>query len=183
MIMRLNSLRWFLDWSISGLFLLFLLFSIKLDFRMRRLQVFFNNTIRKMRNINQLNIKSGSLKKRKLKEDHEIFNNNLIESNHFEHWTSGKVNARLRDQFPNSPKVHNSTISWWMNKDLHFSYKRLNLRRPPEATENSFKKLLLSAALQFELVKRGIEIIFIDKFHVNTRHHRFRGWAKKDQKG
>ena len=65
MIGRVNSLNWLLDWSLNGLSLLFL---IKRDLK----EIFanlLNNNVRKMKKINQVNVKRRSLNKRKYKQN------------------------------------------------------------------------------------------------------------------
>ena len=128
-------------------------------------------------------IRQGHIKKRKLKEEHKAFINDLILSNPFSQWTWNKVKSKLNDEFLDMPQVHNSTISKWMSNQLNLSYKKLELRRPPASTQTSYRKWLESALLQIELMRKDVEIIYIDEFHVNTRLHRFRGWTQKGQKG
>ena len=128
-------------------------------------------------------VKQGNYKKRKLKEEHKAFIDDLISRRPFSRWTWSKIKAELNNNFSDMPNVHNSTISRCMNKELNLSFKKLELRRPPALTQIAYRKMIESALLQIELMKKNVEIINIDEFHVNTRHHRFRGWTRKGQKG
>ena len=148
-----------------------------------RFLVFSNSVVHKMKEKSKDAIRQGHIKKRKLKEEHKAFINDLILSNPFSQWTWNKVKSKLNDEFLDMPQLHNSTISKWMSNQLNLSYKKLELRRPPASTQTSYRKWLESALLQIELMRKDVEIIYIDEFHVNTRLHRFRGWTQKGQKG
>ena len=43
--------------------------------------------------------------------------------------------------------------------------------------------MLEFSMIQKLVFERDIEIIFIDEFSINTRHHRFYGWTKRELKG
>ena len=128
-------------------------------------------------------LKQGNYKKWKLKEEHKTFIDDLITRRPFSRWTWSKIKAELNNNFSDMPNVHNSIISRYMNKELNLSFKKLEFIRPPALTQIAYRKIIESALLRIELMKKYFEIIYIDEFHVNTRHHRFRGWTRKGQKG
>ena len=49
-------------------------------------------------------------------------------------------------------------------------------------TKESERSVMENLGLMNSLEKKGIEIIYIDEFHFNTRHSRFRGLAKRGSK-
>ena len=68
-------------------------------------------------------------------------------------------------------------------RDLNWSYKKLENKPAPALTNNSIHSLLQVATIQNSIHNKGIEIIFIDEFSINTRHHKFCGWSKKNRSG
>ena len=57
-------------------------------------------------------------------------------------------------------------------------------RKPePALTHESLTKVLEVATIQQKLYSKGIEVIYVDEFSVNTRNHQFHGWSKRGRKG
>ena len=70
-----------------------------------------------------------------------------------------------------------------MKKDLRCSFKKLERKPTPSTTQNATRLLLEGAAIQRCLLELEAEILFIDEFKVNSRHHEFSGWTKIWEKG
>ena len=61
-------------------------------------------------------------------------------------------------------------------------HKLLEMRMLPTVTPESIRKIFESAFIQHEAASKGVEIIYIDEFSINTRQHKFRGWSRRGQK-
>ena len=61
--------------------------------------------------------------------------------------------------------------------------KKLERKPTPSTTQNATRLLLEGAAIQRCLLELEAEILFIDEFKVNSRHHEFSGWTKIGEKG
>ena len=85
--------------------------------------------------------------------------------------------------FADFPLVHNTTISRWLGTDLKCSYKILEKRPMPVQRPEARRIFLEGALIQVLIKEKNVELIFIDEFSVNSRHHGFRGWTKKGRKG
>ena len=136
-----------------------------------------------MDNKKKQNILNSSSKRRKLKEIHKEYINSLVQSNITQQLTASSINRRLMNEFPEMDKVSNSTIIRWLRNDLCWSFKKLERKPAPATTIDSKRLLLEGAAIQKKLLELDLEVIFIDEFSVNSRHHEFSGWTKVGQKG
>ena len=136
-----------------------------------------------MDNKKKQNILNSSSKRRKLKEIHKEYINSLVQSNITQQLTASSINKRLMNEFPEIDKVSNSTIIRWLRNDLRWSFKKLERKPAPATTIDSKRLLLEGAVIQKKLLELDVELIFIDEFSVNARHHEFSGWTKVGQKG
>ena len=143
----------------------------------------FNDIKRQIDNKKEQNMFNGFAKRRKLKEIHKEYINSLVQSNIAQQLTASSISKRLVNNFPEMDKVSNSTIIRWLRNDLRWSFKKLERKPAPATTTNSKRLLLEGAAIQKKLLELDVEVIFIDEFSVNSRHHEFSGWTKLGQKG
>ena len=121
--------------------------------------------------------------KRKLKEVHKDFMEHLISNNSKEVLTISSIKQKLTFHFVDFPSVHNTTISRWLRSDLKWSYKKLEKKPIPTQRPESRRIFLEGALIQALIKEKNVELIFIDEFSVNSRHHAFRGWTRKGRKG
>ena len=124
-----------------------------------------------------------SLKRRVLKEEHKCWLEQEIEKIPNKRWTWHDVKSSLHSQFPELVNISESTISRFLRNRLGYSYKKLERKPAPSLRSDAIRKLYEGALIQQIISDEEIEMIFIDEFSVNTRHHYFRGWAKRDAKG
>ena len=96
--------------------------------------------------------------------------------------TVGIVTNEFRGYFPELSRVSRSTIRRAMVSDLHYSYKRLEVKPPIAFSIDSIRSFHESAALFLALEDAGIEIIYIDEFTVASRKQGHYGWAQKGSK-
>ena len=68
-----------------------------------------------------------------------------------------------------------------LKRDLSMTYKKLEIKPAPAATNQMFKKLLEGTKIQKYLKDKQVECIYIDEFTVHTSHSQFRGWAKTNK--
>ena len=68
-------------------------------------------------------------------------------------------------------------------RDWIWSYKKLEKKPAPALINDSLRSLLQVATIQNSIHDKGVEIIFIDEFSINTRHQRFCRWSKKNRRG
>ena len=70
-------------------------------------------------------------------------------------------------------------MSW-----IRFKMFLEDVREKPMPTQRpEARRIFLEGALIQTLIKeKDVELIFIDEFKVNSRHHVFRGWTKKGRK-
>ena len=66
---------------------------------------------------------------------------------------------------------------------MRYKYKKLERKPAPSLTQGSYRKQLEGGLIQKRISDSNIELIFIDEFTVNTRHHAFRGWYRRGEKG
>ena len=93
------------------------------------------------------------------------------------------VNSHLVQEFENFSKVVISTIGNYMKRYCSLSYKQLEGRYAYSISPDNSRKFLESAAIQQKFLNKGVELIFLDEFSLNTRHMRYRGWTIKGHKG
>ena len=118
-----------------------------------------------------------------MKQLHKEYLDNKINPLVFKRWTWSSVKSKLIDEFSEIGEVSSSTVDRFLKNEMNMSYKILEHKPAPATTLISIRKLLESASIHFELLSKGVELIFIDEFSVNTQHHKFRGWAPKGLKG
>ena len=121
--------------------------------------------------------------KRKLKEDHKNFIEHLIWGNSKAVLTIPSIKQKLINNFIGFPSIHNTTISRCLGSDLKCSYKMLEKKPMPTQRPEARRIFLEGALIQTLIKEKDVELIFIDEFKVNSRHHAFRGWTKKGRKG
>ena len=137
----------------------------------------------KIKERKELNIAYNSNKRRKLKEEHKEYIDSLVQTSTNQKLTAWKINERLQYEFSDLNSVSDSTIIRWLKKDLHWSFKKLERKPAPSTTSNSTRLVLEGAVIQKRILELDAEVIFIDEFSVNSRHHEFSGWTKVGQKG
>ena len=93
-----------------------------------------------------------------------------------------RLRLELLKKFPNLGEVSCATIRRAMKKELGLSYRKLDVKVAKMMTKESERSVMENLGLVNALEKKGVEIIYIDEFHFNTRHSRFRGWAKRGSK-
>ena len=86
-------------------------------------------------------------------------------------------------RFGDIETIHCSTIGRYLKKEMRYTYKKLEKKPAPSLTQESYRKQLEGGLAQRKISDSGVELIFIDEFTVNTRHHAYRGWCKKGEKG
>ena len=123
-----------------------------------------------------------SLKRRVLKEEHKCWLEQEIENFPNKRWTWHDVKSSIHSQFLELVNISESTISRFLRNRLEYSYKKLERKPAPSLKSDSIRKLYEGALIQQIISDEEIEMIFIDEFSVNTRHHYFRGWEKEVQK-
>ena len=121
--------------------------------------------------------------KRILKDFHKKYIDRLVESQYMNKITTSSIKKKLGEQFEDLKSVSKSTIIRWLKKDLNCSYKKMTRKPEPALTPESLGKVLEVAVIQQKLYAKGIEVIYVDEFSVNTRHHQFHGWSKRGHKG
>ena len=129
------------------------------------------------------NIEKGNAKKRLLKANHINYIENLIDGNPWSRWIAADLKVNLEQEFEDIAGISKSTIIRCLKRDLNWSYKKLEKKPAPALTNDSLRSLLQVATIQNSIHDKGVEIIFIDEFSINTRHHRFCGWSKKNRRG
>ena len=117
-----------------------------------------------------------------MKQLHKEYLDNKINPLVFKRWTWSSVKSKLIDEFSEIGEVSSSTVGRFLKNEMNMSYKILEHKPAPATTLISIRKLLESASIHFELLSKGVELIFIDEFFVSTRHHKFRGWVLKGLK-
>ena len=66
---------------------------------------------------------------------------------------------------------------------MRYKYKKLERKPALSLTQGSYRKQLEGGLIQKRISDSNIELIFINEFTVNTRHHAFRGWCRRGEKG
>ena len=65
---------------------------------------------------------------------------------------------------------------------MRYKYEKLERKPAPSLTQGSYRKQLEGGLIQKRISDLNIELIFIDEFSVNNRHHAFRGWCRRGEK-
>ena len=76
----------------------------------------------------------------------------------------------------------NSTESSIIKRELKMSYHLLEKKHRKATLEEGVRKFIQAFALQIELNKSEIELIFIDEISFLQENRMFKGWAKKESK-
>ena len=118
-----------------------------------------------------------------LKDEHKEFIKSIMIPTSYKRRTWACIKASLQDRFMEINDVSDSSQRWVLKREIGMPYKTLESKPAPATSLISIRKLLEGVFIQAELQNSGIELNFIDKFSVNTRHHKFRGWATKGKKG
>ena len=128
-------------------------------------------------------MKARALNRRKLKEEHKICLENILKEQRYNAWTINKIKMKLIIEFPHLHPIFNSTISRCLNKELGYTFGKLEKKAKPSLTETSIRRVLEGAYVQKCMAKQDIEWVLFEEFSVNTRHHRYRGWRMRGHKG
>ena len=144
----------------------------------------FSNVFKdKLKRYKDENLYNRSINKRRIKEEHKHFINTLLSDCNGKHWTAAKIKHELESKFEDVKGISKSTVNRCLKHDLKWSFKKLEKKPAPAFTDLSYMQMLEVSMIQKLMFERDIEIIFIDEFSINTRHHRFYGWAKREFKG
>ena len=122
-------------------------------------------------------------RRRKLKQEHKQFIEGLINGESAITSSVRDIKTQLLLKFPDFGSIHNCTIARWLKQELWWSYKQMEKKSIKTVTSESIRKFFESAYLQNIIASKGVEMIYIDEFSINTRHHKFRGWSKRGEKG
>ena len=106
-----------------------------------------------------------------------------MEKQYFNKLTANNIKNNLEEKFEELKEISKSTITRWLKKDLGCSYKKIEKKPEPALNNETLRKLMEVDLIQKQLYAQNIEVIYIDEFSINTRHHKFHGWAKRGSKG
>ena len=134
-------------------------------------------------NLKESNIAMRNSNKRILKDFHKEYIDRFVEKQYMNKITASNIKKKLGEQFEDLKSVSKSTIIRWLKKDLNCSYKKMTRNPEPALTPESLVKVLKVATIQQKLYSSGVEVIYVDEFSVNTRHHQFHGWSKRGRIG
>ena len=121
--------------------------------------------------------------RRRLKSEHIVWLNAKFQGVWAQALKLGMIRVWLVDKFPELAGIWLSTISKCLRSDLGLSYKRLEKTMAPTLRPETIRKVFEAAYIQVRLWGNQTESIFFDKFKVNTRKHRLKGWTQRGWKG
>ena len=128
------------------------------------------------------NIANRAKQRRKLDREHLVLMKHYVDATKNQPVTVLRLRLELLKKFPNLGEVSCATIRRAMKKELGLSYRKLDVKAAKMMTKESERSMMENLGLANALEKKGVEIIYIDEFHFNTRHSRFRSWAKRGSK-
>ena len=128
------------------------------------------------------NIANRAKQRLKLDREHLAFIKNYVKAIKNQPVTVLQLRLELLKKFPNLGKVSCVTIRRAMKKELGLSYQKLDVKAAKMMTKELERSVMENLGLVNALEQKGVEIIYRDEFHFNTRHSRFRGWAKMGSK-
>ena len=118
-----------------------------------------------------------------MKNIHKEYIDELADSQFVCKLTAFSIKKKLEEEFEDPKNISKSTITRWLKSDLNYSYKKMIRKPKPSLTHESLTKVMEAATIQHKLYSKGIEVIYVDEFLVNTRNHQFHGWSKRGRKG
>ena len=128
------------------------------------------------------NIANRAKQRRKLDREHLVFMKHYVEATKNQPVTVLRLRLELLKKFPNLGEISCVIIRRAMKKELGFSYRKLDVKAAKMMTKESERSVMENLGLVNALEKKGVEIIYINEFHFNTRHSRFRSWTKRGSK-
>ena len=134
-------------------------------------------------NLKESNIAMRNSNKRILKDFLKEYIDKFVEAQYMNKITASSIKKKLGEQFEDLKSVSKSTIIWWLKKGFNCSYKKMTRKPEPALTPESLVKVLEVATIQQKLYSSRVEVIYVDEFSVNTRHHQFHCWSKRGRKG
>ena len=81
------------------------------------------------------NLKARALNCRKLKEEHKICLENILKEQRYNTWTINKIKMKLIIEFYHLNPISNSTISRCLNKELGYTFGKLDKKAKPSLKE------------------------------------------------
>ena len=128
------------------------------------------------------NLPDYRMNRRKLKEHHKDWIENAMERQKFKRWSCSMIREALMQNFEDIDSIHCSTIWRCLKNEMRYKYKKLQRKPASSLTQGSYRKQLEGGLIQKRISDSNIELIFIDEFTLNTRHHAFRGWCRRGEK-
>ena len=126
------------------------------------------------------NIQARGSNKRKLKQVHKAWISDFLDNHRYKRWNLNIIKHELINEFEELDKISISTVARCLKQDLRYSYKVLEMKPAQALTHDWTRRLLERALIQKLLDEKEVELIYIDRFWVNTNHHLFRGLVKID---
>ena len=121
-------------------------------------------------------------KKKKLSQQHLDFLKELLSGISSVPLKVSSIKNRLETNFEEMQNVSESTIRRDLKARLNMSYKRMSIVNPKNLTNENVWRMIQSATLLKILSNYDIELIFMDKFSINSRTSKAYIWAEKGKK-